>query len=463
MKNRRWLELTCICTLLAATLTGCWKPRMPALLPLSPCHKERATPPAPLCQPPPYIYDGQRIALAQLVDIGLCNQPTSKEIWAQAKQAVAALGIAESSLYPTVDGTLTVTRAHPAQLTLLGSIYGYTTYAASLYVNYLLLDFGGRDAGIESAKAALVAANWNYSWQIQTVMINVIQAYYQLIAAEELLVARQADLENAEMTLAASEAQFSAGIDTIVDVLQAKAQYYNAKLNLVNQEVSLETAQATLASAVGVRPDTQFDVVYPDLSNIHEVQADTCRLVQEAKYCRADLQALRARIQSQAALIAQANSAFYPTLNFNGQYGTTYFKHLGSDGADFNFELVMNLPIFNGFNDLNSYLQAIADWEEAVAALQVQENAVFLTLLTNYYTVRGSVASVEYSREYLEYAEEAYDAILVGYRSGINDIVDLLQAQATLSDARSALIQAETTYFISLANLAYARGGLVDA
>ena len=58
----------------------------------------------------------------------------------------------------------------------------------------------------------------------------------------------------------------------------------------------------------------------------------------------------------------------------------------------------------------------------------------------------------------LSSASESFEASLARYRAGAADIVELLNAQTTLADARSQLIKARNGLFISYAELIHAVG-----
>jgi outer membrane protein TolC len=58
----------------------------------------------------------------------------------------------------------------------------------------------------------------------------------------------------------------------------------------------------------------------------------------------------------------------------------------------------------------------------------------------------------------LESSIESYDASLARYRSGVGDIVELLNAQTTLAEGRAEQVQATTDIFTSYADLINAMG-----
>jgi outer membrane protein TolC len=55
-------------------------------------------------------------------------------------------------------------------------------------------------------------------------------------------------------------------------------------------------------------------------------------------------------------------------------------------------------------------------------------------------------------------AKESYDASLTRFRSGVGDIVELLNAQTLLAQARAEMVQSRTSTFTSYAGLLHAIG-----
>jgi outer membrane protein TolC len=62
------------------------------------------------------------------------------------------------------------------------------------------------------------------------------------------------------------------------------------------------------------------------------------------------------------------------------------------------------------------------------------------------------------NQQYLEAAEIEYKGTFEGYKAGTNDILDVLNSQAQLADARAQLISVVSNYFQSKANLTFEIG-----
>ena len=98
---------------------------------------------------------GRRLS-AQLVDVALRQSPSTRAAWQTARAAAASYGAARGAYYPSVAAFGGGGYGDSPGTTALVGGFGYV--GATL--DYLLLDFGGRDASVEMARQALFAAGW---------------------------------------------------------------------------------------------------------------------------------------------------------------------------------------------------------------------------------------------------------------------------------------------------------------
>ena len=107
----------------------------------------------------PVVPEGGTLSLAQIIDVALSNNPTTRTAWLEARAAEAALGSERSAYFPEVDVLASATRSRPPGEGVSAS----TTIAPSLALTYLLFDFGGRDAQVEQARQTLIAADFAHN------------------------------------------------------------------------------------------------------------------------------------------------------------------------------------------------------------------------------------------------------------------------------------------------------------
>jgi outer membrane protein len=441
------------------------------------------------------------VEVVDLINTALLNNPTTQITWANARAAAFGVEIAKSALYPTVvlneelnynytefdDGFPNVTPAAAAaaattipdtnlakrqQTTTtpgttansfgsLGLSQGsQTNLISDISISYLLLDFGGRRANIEAAKQALYSSNWIHNRQVQQVLINVLQAYYNYSGIDALLVARYDDLKNSQANYDAALHQFEAGVKNKLDVLQAKTNLINIELSIVQLQGQKKVAYGALANALGFPSNAVFTV--PTL--VEEVGTDVIKenideLVKLAWNRRPDLAAAFARHDEAKEQVIIARSAGMPTLstfwNFEefNSFNNPSFNNHSVAGS-----LVITAPIFSGFIYMNQERQAKEFVRAACGTIRDIELNISQDVIASYFNFKTAVKSLKFAKENLANSEEAYKAAYETYKEGISTILDLLLAQQNLSESRAQVIQARTAWAIALSNISFAVG-----
>ena len=131
------------------------------------------------------------LSLAAAVDLALCRDPLTRSAWAAARLQAAALGGADSALLPSVSATGSESRTYGTRVDVNGNTVSIPedTRDAALALTWTLYDFGGTYANIKSNRLLLDAAAYTVNSTSQQVVLNVVQAYYGVVAADGAVVA----------------------------------------------------------------------------------------------------------------------------------------------------------------------------------------------------------------------------------------------------------------------------------
>ena len=411
----------------------------------------------PIVLPP----EQEPLALSDLVDLALQNSPLTRSAWYGAKQAAATLGAARGAYLPPliVEGMYAGSRTlEVIQEFEVGVITN--NYGPQLSTSYLIYDFGGRDATVESALDALISLNWTYNFEVQTVMITTITSYYNYMNALGIVAANEATVKDNIATVDAATARRIQGVTSLSDELQARTSLVQSQITLEQAIGTLNIAKANLATALGIMPDIPLSVQdLPDEFPFETVCHDMEVLLMAAKNNRADLMALRATVLENRANIKSAFSNAMPNLTTTASGGYQWINGLGPDRV-YSVDLTLSFALFNSFNDVNAIRLAEAALLEAQANLDDAELQAFLAVLSDYYTFLASTSILKYSREYIRIATKNQEVAFANYRAGVTTIIDLMTANNALNTARQQLINAKINWLTSLANLAYDTGGL---
>jgi outer membrane protein TolC len=444
------------------------------------------------------LKDNQPWHVDNLIDVALRNNPDTRVTWQNARSAAFLWRASRSTLYPTVNlseqllfqkitgagigggigaanatgivntgdannniivgggGTGSVSNA-----TSSNSVYNQWLIT-TISLSYLMLDFGGRMASIEAARQALFNADWTHNRQVQTVILNVLTFYYKHLEARALLSARALDLKEAKENMESAQEQFDAGVVTIVDVLQARSAYVNIQYQMEQLRGQTKTTLGQLATAMGMPANAQFEVVpLPEDLQVDKVHKDIDELIATAKSQRPDLAAAEANWKALEADVTVAWSAGMPTLMANSlMQNTDNINTSFQDSRYYSGSIILNVPIFSGFYYVNQTRSARANAAAAFAKWKSQEDNALLEVVISYADFSTAVQQIKFADENYTFASQAYEAALANYKFGVNTILDVLSAEAALSNARAQKIQSRTFWIISLTNIAYAIGTL---
>ena len=414
------------------------------------------------------IHHGE-LRLPELIDIALSRSPETRRTWASARASAASYGKAQAPYFPSIEVGASVF-VERTELSGGRDFFEQFNYSPIAELSYLVLDFGGRSARAEAAWQALNASNWQHNQRMQDVVLRVATSYHMVQGRLASLSAAESNLEAAQITEKSADRRREVGVGTKTDVLLARARRAQRVLEVVGRRGAVEIARGGLATAMGLGANTKVEIApYEQNPRLEWADINVDKMIKEALEKRPDMAAAWARLRSSESEISQAESNLWPTLSLEAgaAWKELYGRSTPSpwESADYHnngFEgragLVLKFPLFEGFSIKNTIRRKQALAEKARADAELQEQLVIEQVWNSYQNLATSGERVEASRELLSSAEISYESMLISYREGVAQIVELLQAQSTLADARSENADARTFWYISLVQLAHDMG-----
>jgi TolC family type I secretion outer membrane protein len=403
------------------------------------------------------------LALADVVERALCNNPQTHQAWATARFQAAQLGVARSAFLPSVSATGSLSRNRSDGAAAIGAAGGATSFneqQAGIALSYLLYDFGQRDATLENARQVLAAANASQDATVQSVFLSALQAYYQLFAAQAAADATKESERSSLQSLNAATARYGFGTATPADKLQAQTAYSQAVLNRIQAEGTAKTAEGTLANVMGLDANRLPSIVAPTARvPSRQFERDLDRLIAEARQARPDLAAAEAQVKAAEANVEAAKASGRPTISLSTTWNYTNANdspviHSSAIGVS------VNIPLFTGFATTYRVRAAQAQAAGAGAQRDLLRQEVALDVWKAYQSLVTQTQAVQSSEDLLTSATESERVASGRYRAGVGTILDVLTAQSALASARQQNIQALYTWYTAKAALAQAMGQL---
>ena len=396
------------------------------------------------------------LSLVEVTEAALCHNPQTREVYASAKVQAAQVGIARSLFFPSVTDTVS-TSENKTRAT------NYSNVTNKVVASYLLYDFGSRDATLENANQLLKAASATQDATVQNVLLSAVNAFYQVHASQSILDASVETERLYQESFKSAEAKYLAGVATPADKLQAQTAFANATLAKLKNEGALKIAYGNLANVMGLHANNQFQIADHKLDTIPEmVDQDIEALIEQARKQRPDLIASEAQLKASLAKIDAAKADAKPTisLNLSNTYANDSNASFTNNSA---IGLNVSIPLFGGYKP--SYLIRSA---EATAELNASQRdqlklQVSLDVWTAYQNLKTANESITASNVLVLSAEESSRVALGRYKEGVGNIIDTLNAQNALANAKQQKIQSILNWNIARTTLAQSIGVLDNA
>ena len=396
------------------------------------------------------------LSLVEVTEAALCHNPQTREVYASAKVQAAQVGVARSLFFPSVTDTVS-TSENKTRAT------NYSNVTNKVVASYLLYDFGSRDATLENANQLLKAASATQDATVQNVLLSAVNAFYQVHASQSILDASVETERLYQESFKSAEAKYLAGVATPADKLQAQTAFANATLAKLKNEGALKIAYGNLANVMGLHANNQFQIADHKLDTIPEmVDQDIEALIEQARKQRPDLIASEAQLKASLAKIDAAKADAKPTisLNLSNTYANDSNASFTNNSA---IGLNVSIPLFGGYKP--SYLIRSA---EATAELNASQRdqlklQVSLDVWTAYQNLKTANESITASNVLVLSAEESSRVALGRYKEGVGNIIDTLNAQNALANAKQQKIQSILNWNIARTTLAQSIGVLDNA
>lgn len=438
-------------------------------------------------------------SLPELIDIAQSHNPSTRRAWDAARNAALAVGIARTTYVPHLtasivggygtrhtDNTLNVENGG-----IPGSIINNTNLpkgqnnghgeVQTLNMQWLLFDFGKREAMIDAASQLQLASNVLFTAAHQKVIYGVTLAFYTHAAAVARAGRVEQALRNARNVQAAAEARLRQGQGTIVDVTQAQQLTAQAELRLVQAQNGIENTYLELMTAMGIAPATQLHTqdVGGRVLNINDIRM-TDDMIRTAVSQRPDVLAAYAAAKAARSNVTAAKAEFLPKVFVSGNvaYTTGHLALSSVPGAGSDSSPTLNLSS-NNFSSLilGGISVPIFDGGMRAAIMRQAQNRADSTQVTLEQTLDDSAKQIVAAQNGLHTSLSAYraatkleaaartsfDAAFTAYRSGVGSITPATLAQSGLLDAQLAQSDAYYAALIAAASLGFATGALGNA
>ncbi|MBM3285203.1 MAG: TolC family protein [Candidatus Aminicenantes bacterium] len=332
-------------------------------------------------------------------------------------------------------------------------------YQVSISFNLPLFTGGRLTSGFRQAQYNLCSTRESVRQTNQETVFNVKQGFYGYLLAVELVEVSEEALNLAEKLLQHVRNMVEVGMASRLDLLRAEVRVANLKPSVLQARNNVAVAELSLKTILGLDLSQPVEVVGEMAYQPVEVNLDES--LRTALANRPELNQVEYQKKMAEEMVKIARAASLPTIAVSGNYNY-WADHLNFRKDTWQnfyaFNLVLNIPVFNGFSasaqvaEARARIREIEHTEKGIGeGIKFEVESALLTLNQ----ARESLLSQEKN---IEQAQESVRVAELNYTEGLATILDVDAAQVALSEARINYLRALYEYTVSLALLEKAMG-----
>ncbi len=325
---------------------------------------------------------------------------------------------------------------------------------------------------IKVAKNRLKYSEQGLRQQLITSVTAVVNAYYELIYAQQNVQVQQQALALAQTQLDQDNQRVQIGTLAILSVQQDESQVATARANLISAQSTLDTDQNILKHLLTDDFSRwHSNDIQPTETLTAPVQSfDLQDSWNKGLTERPDLLQAKLNVEAQGIQLKYNKNQLFPELDLVGSYGWTgqsglpngeysdVFGQLQEGNRPFyTYGATISMPLGN-IGARNQYKNAKATLQQVLLQLKQLEQNIMELIDNAVKVAQSNYQSVQATKQARIYAEAALDAQQKTYAVGKTTTFEVLQYQNNLTAARSQEIRALANYNEALANLADQEG-----
>ncbi len=302
----------------------------------------------------------------------------------------------------------------------------------------------------------------------ESVELNILNAFLQVLYAQESVTNAEKQIEATEEQLVLAEERLNLGLVSKSDYLQIKSQLASEKLTLANAKSSLSTYRVSLMQLMEMPVNDDFVIAAPELDDLlnlglephaDEIYQTALEIKPQIKKVEVDLE--NAKLDEE---IAKASKL--PSLSLNAGLSTNYTNSL--PGFDYATQISNQLSPSIGVSlSIPVYQQKQIRTSIGIAQIGI-ENAELQAINTKNTLrkeIEQAVVDVSSAQTQFDASQEQYLAISESndvaaekFELGLLNSVDYLFEKTNLITAESSLLQAKYNLIFTYKILDFYKG-----
>lgn len=400
--------------------------------------------------------DAQIYSLEKCIEIALLNKESLKSAALDVQSAAAGARGSLSNILPTISYGNSWSETHSPTGSILSEIelmdstflfsspYGGVSnmFGSSFSLRQPIYDGGQWLNQIRSANNSLIITQQLARQQEINVILNVHQSFYQRLKAQQLLEVAKKNLNLARQQVSLVKTQFELGAVKKTDLLKTQVLQGRAQSDVLIQETNLRNAKLALRNSLGLMgSDVYFEItdLGQPLLPVPELEQSVSEMVEY----NPTLFVYRSQISGAELNRKILIGTRLPNLSASLSYGTTsdeFDSMTQLDDWSSSVSLSLSVPIFTGYSLSTKQQQAELNVRKQQYDYLTQKHNLQVQLGNLINALENYQELIPISEQVLASAEEDLNLVQERYSLGSSTILEVLDAQVSVSQARSSLV-----------------------
>ena len=320
-------------------------------------------------------------------------------------------------------------------------------------------------AALRAADATKQQAVAIYQTAVADTLLGVRLAYYDVLLAAQQITVHEASVNLLQKELDDQQRRYDAGTVPHFNVLRAQVSVANERPNLIHAHNQYRITKNNLANLLGYNLPREIWEDIPlnltDGLNTAPYAVNLPDAIQQALGSRTELITARKAIELQQLNIVNAKSGYQPTVQLFAGYNwmnSSFSSDVGDKLDGWNAGAQMSWNIFDGALTVGKVTQAKALYEKSKTDLADQSRQIELAVRTAYSDFIEARETLESQSKVQEQADEALREANARADAGTGTQLDVLDAETSLTQARTTQITAQHDYAAARSRLERAIG-----
>jgi len=295
-----------------------------------------------------------------------------------------------------------------------------------------------------------------------TLIVNILGQYYQVLYARGLEYASKQQLELSEKQQFRILKLVETGREALSRQFEIESQVSADKLSYTIAHNNASQALTTMRQMLQLEPGTEFDIAIPDLDKmlINDMSYDTDSIFDVASQVLPRLKALEFELKASKKQISAARGYISPSLSVGGAVYTGYYKVLTDTIRQTQFSdqlknnnsqavyFSLNIPIFNNYNTGRNIRVAKIRKNDTELRLEQEKNSLYTEIENACLNYNRGRDEYQAASSNFEYNKKSFAAVEKKFESGLVDVTDYSAAKTTLFKAETEALRTKIQLMI---------------